>query len=104
MPGVAVGGTAVAVGGTFVAVGRTDVAVGDTLVAVGGTFVAVGGTAVTVGGMDVAVGGTLVGGGLPPLQAVPFNTKFVGMTTLPVNVPCKPNVTEPPLAGICPFQ
>lgn len=89
MPGVAVGGNAVAVGGTLVAVGGT-------------TEVAVGGTLVTVGGADVAVGGTAVavGGGVSPLQACPFKTKLVGMTTLPVNVPCSPNVAEPPLAGI----
>ena len=88
------------------AVGGTVVAVGGAVVAVGGTVVAVGGTLVAVGGAEVAVEGTAVavGGGVPPLQAVPFKTKFVGITTLPVKLPCKPNVTEPPLAGMLPFQ
>lgn len=98
MPGVSVGGTLVAVGGTVVAVAGGLVGVGGMDVGVGGTAVAVGGTEVGVGGTGVFVGGE------SPLQATPFSTKFVGMTTLPVNVPCSPNVAEPPLAGICPFQ
>ena len=49
-----------------------------------------------VGLVRATDGGGLVGV-VPPLQAVPFNVKTVGILLVPLNVPLNPAVKLPPL-------
>ena len=56
---------------------------------------------ITVGARGVKVEvGVAVGGTPPPLQSLPFSEKLMGRGLVPLNVPWKPKLTEPPFALI----